>query len=361
MSATDGHGNGFTILTDLSEHEAVIAVRGASDTFAVAQLSALFDMVVASDIPSVVVDLGELDMLTPECLALVAGAAERLATRDRRMVVRSPSARARRILDLSGLKDLVTTEPIPGSGRHGLAPPPGPQIHPAVASDDDVVDGALRMVVALTRAAVVAADGVSVSLRRHGRLATVTASDQTILDMDTYQYATGEGPCIDASVEGRRFHTQSLTDELRWPAFTPKACSLGIRSILSAPLYAMQAPVGALNIYSRRPAVFAEQDEELASMFAAEASAVLTGAKVNEAGEQRGARIQAALERREAIAQAQGVTMERQGISPDDAFTALRIDAQALGSSLRDHADQVISSSLEPHRGRDSGTRDRRG
>ena len=112
------------------------------------------------------------------------------------------------------------------------------------------------MVVALTRVTMAAADGVSVSLRRNGRLSTVAASDQVILDMDTYQYATGEGPCIDASVEGRRFQTQSLADETRWPAFTPKAHSLGISAILSTPLTASQEPVGALNIYSHRPSVF---------------------------------------------------------------------------------------------------------
>ena len=70
------------ILTDLSEHEAVIGrARRAVDTSPWPELSALFDTVVAVGIPSVVVDLGELDLLTPECLALVADAAERLATR----------------------------------------------------------------------------------------------------------------------------------------------------------------------------------------------------------------------------------------------------------------------------------------
>jgi anti-anti-sigma factor len=360
---TDGHGNRFTILTDLSEHEAVIAVRGALDPPAMAQLRALFEMVVATDIPSVAVDLGELDMLTPECLALVADAAEQLATRDRQIVVRSPSARVRRLLDGGGLKDLIAAESGLTSGltsghldtTHG----PGAQIHSTFASGNDVVDEALRMVVALARVAVIPADGVSVSLRRHEHLATVAASDPTILDMDTYQYATGEGPCVDASVEGRRFHAQSLSDELRWPAFTPRARSLGIRSILSEPLFAVQEPVGALNIYSHRPDVFADEDEKLASMFATETSALLTSVKANEDGEERGARIQAALETREKISQAQGVIMERQGISADDAYTALRVDAQALGHSLRDHAKGVVTSSLQPYRDGGSGPRDR--
>jgi len=89
-------------------------------------------------------------------------------------------------------------------------------------ADPDVVDGVLRLVVALARASVGGADGVSVSLRRHGRLATVAASDQTISDMDASQYATGEGPCVDASVNGRWFHAESLDSETRWPAFTPR-------------------------------------------------------------------------------------------------------------------------------------------
>lgn len=90
------------------------------------------------------------------------------------------------------------------------------------------------------------ADGVSVSLRRHGHLATVASSDQTILEMDADQYATGEGPCVDASVEGRWFHVESLDNETRWPAFIPRAQKLGINAILSIPLLAGDRPIGAL-------------------------------------------------------------------------------------------------------------------
>jgi hypothetical protein len=93
-----------------------------------------------------------------------------------------------------------------------------------------------------------------VSLRHRGRLATVAASDQVILDMDAVQYATGEGPCMSASVEGHRLHAESLDTEARWPAFTPRASALGINAILSAPLIAHDKPIGALNIYSRIPA-----------------------------------------------------------------------------------------------------------
>jgi len=134
------------------------------------------------------------------------------------------------------------------------------------------------------------ADGVSVSLRRHGRLATVAASDQTISDMDAIQYATGEGPCVDASVEGRWFHAESLDTEFRWPAFMPGALALGINSILSSPLLARDKPVGALNIYSHTESAFAPKDQELASVFAAQASVILTDAGLDVTDEQLASR-----------------------------------------------------------------------
>ena len=79
------------------------------------------------------------------------------------------------------------------------------------------------MVELSARTSVNGADGVSVSLLRHGELMTVAASDETIMEMDTEQYATGEGPCVDASLRGRWFHAESLDIETRWPSFTPRA------------------------------------------------------------------------------------------------------------------------------------------
>ncbi len=257
MTLGHSHREQFTIGTDLSDQAAVLTVRGRLDIVAVPALSALFDMVVAGTFATVIVDVSGLDSITSECLALLARSAERLTALDRRLVIRSPSFRIARLLDVSGLKDLVYGDSsgsnfgsLTRSGSQVLARPPievgspGPlaklQMGSEFPSEDDVVDGALRMVVALAQATIAAADGVSISLRRNGRLATVAASDQTILDMDTYQYATGEGPCLDASIEGRAFQTQSLIDERRWPAFTPSAHALGINAILSSPLRGLE-------------------------------------------------------------------------------------------------------------------------
>ncbi len=214
----------------------------------------------------------------------------------------------------------------------------------ALPADIDVIDGALRLVVALARATVSGADGVSLSLRRHGRLATVAASDQTISDMDADQYATGEGPCVDASVEGRWFHVESLDQETRWPSFTPRARELGISSILSSPLLAADRPVGALNMYSRTAVAFGSKEQELASIFATEASLILRHAGVDVSDEQCSERLDEALRSRQVIAQAQGVVMERNGISEEAAYTLLRDFSRRSNRPLRDRAADVVGS-----------------
>jgi signal transduction protein with GAF and PtsI domain len=172
----------------------------------------------------------------------------------------------------------------------------------------------------------------------------VAATDQTILDMDANQYATGEGPCVDASVEGRWFHVESLEQETRWPDFIPKARALGINAILSSPLLAAERPVGALNIYSRTQSAFSEKEQELAAIFATEASIILRDAGADVPDDQLSELMQAALESRQIVARAEGVIMEREGISAEDAFTALRNFSRSTNRPLVERAADVVDS-----------------
>lgn len=213
-----------------------------------------------------------------------------------------------------------------------------------IPADDDVVDGALRLVVALARATVAGADGVSVSLCRYGQLGTVAASDQTISAMDASQYATGEGPCLDASVKGNRFYAESLGTETRWPAFTPRAQALGISAILSSPLLAADRPVGALNMYSRTAMAFAPEAQELAAVFATEASSILTTAGIAVTNEQLSRRRGEALRIRRVIAQAEGVIMAREGVGAEQAYGMLCDLSRRSSQPFRQHAADVIAS-----------------
>ncbi len=220
----------------------------------------------------------------------------------------------------------------------------------AIHSDDEVIDGALRLAASLARVLVPGADGVSVSLRRRGKLATVAATDQTISAMDATQYDTAEGPCVDASTLGHLSYVASLENETRWPSFTPRAQALGIRAILSAPLLVRTRAVGALNIYARMPGAFPPAAQEVAARFAFETATILNEEETSVAEDHLSVRFLGALRAREVIAQAQGVLMERDGLAEDDAYRALRLLSLENGRPLQERAEVIVDSTRRPER-----------
>jgi hypothetical protein len=103
-------------------------------------------------------------------------------------------------------------------------------------------------------------------------------------------------------------------------------------------------PVGALNIYSLTPSAFSVRDQELAAAFAVQASSLLSDAEADLGDDELSIRFQGALRTREVIAQAQGVLMERDGISENDAYGALRRFSLGNGRPLSERAENIVAS-----------------
>jgi anti-anti-sigma factor len=214
----------------------------------------------------------------------------------------------------------------------------------ALPASHAVVDAALRLVTALAVETVVGADGVSVCLERHGQLQTVAASNETVARMDGHQYVTDEGPCLAASRAGHWFHIEALSKETRWPAFVPRAMGEGIASILSTPLLAASRPVGALNIYSNQESAFGPRQQELAALFASQASGILEDAGVSIGEDEVATRLLRALEAREVIAQAKGILMARRHVTAEQASNTLQRHSRAQAIPLLAEAEHVIAS-----------------
>jgi anti-anti-sigma factor len=361
----------FAVTTSTEGQSAVLALRGKVENLAAFELGAHLDSTIDRHPESVVLDLSELDFMGAAGMVAISNAERRLAEMGSILTVRSPSVLVTRIVSMMETAEESRLErALPGHGHLGPENLSATTIAPmrfspsrsksdlrritAFPADPDVVDGALRLLVELARSCVSGADGVSVSLMRHGVLSTVAASDHTIMAMDADQYATGEGPCVDASTKGHWFHAESLDTETRWPSFTPRARGLGIKAILSSPLKAFGQPVGALNIYSRTAETFEIKDQETAAVFAKKASAILSDARAEVSESQMALRYQEALLSRKVITLATGVIMEREGIDEDDAFTALLRLSLYHGERLRDRAEMTVISTRRPELGTES-------
>ncbi len=354
----------FRVATIFTPFRVLVAPFGEVDVATASDLGGILQGAIAkSSGREVVLDLSQCTFFDAAGLGDIAVAAAQLLQLHRSdlLIIHAPSPLVRRILTITGLDQVVRIEeeaaPAPsgpvevdpgmhvGVAIHAATSADVPTTVSAIPADRDILDGALRLVVALTRASVRGADGVSVSLRRHGRLSTVAASNGTILTMDADQYATGEGPCVAASIEGRQFHAASLEAETRWPEFVPKARGLGINAILSNPLLVEDRPIGALNIYSNSSNAFGVEDERLASVFAAEASMVLTEAGASVTDEQLARRLVDALASRDTISLAQGFIMKRDGVSAEEAYRSLVDSSRQSNRPIRALSADIVARS----------------
>jgi hypothetical protein len=208
----------------------------------------------------------------------------------------------------------------------------------------------LAQLVALAVSTIDGCDYAGIFLVEDRRISTPYSTDPIVIELDAIQHRTNEGPCLDA-INGRvASYAEDLDDEPRWPTFGPAAAQAGVRSLLALPVQVNEDP-GALNLYARYPQAFGVIDRGKGMLLAAMAGMAFSTARIHEDEERRAANFQAALATREMIGQAQGILMERERITPDEAFDILRRASQHLNIKLRDIAQNVVDTGERPDTG----------
>jgi GAF domain-containing protein len=179
--------------------------------------------------------------------------------------------------------------------------------------------------------------GISVT-HRDGTIDTQAATGALVHLLDQAQYDTGQGPCLDAMAPGTH-HDVVLVDnirqEQRWPAYTPRAVHLGLRSQLGVRIYAETKTVGGLNLYSTSADTISAESVALAHLFAAHAAVALGRRR-------RESHLLPALRTRELIVQATGIMMERYKVTASRAFDYLARVSQTRNIKLRELASQIV-------------------
>lgn len=219
---------------------------------------------------------------------------------------------------------------------------------------DRTVRGTLQRIVDFAPVTVEGCDVAGISLLTGTEVATPVYSNPAALEVDNVQYETGEGPCLDAITKTTTVYAEDLAVDPRWSQFGPRAATLGLRSLLSCRLSAY-GTLGALNLYAKLPRAYGAIDRTKAVIFAAHAGIALGAAEVLEdAGvslDREIHRIEAlsgALASREVIGQAQGILIERERITADEAFGVLRRASQHMNIKLREVARYVVDTGEIP-------------
>jgi hypothetical protein len=212
--------------------------------------------------------------------------------------------------------------------------------------ESGTVAGTLQQIVRLAEEGVDACDAAGIFVQKDGVPTAAAVSGLLAAQLDRLQLEAGEGPCIDATNTGSTFYAEDLADDDRWPTFAPAATEAGVRSILSFSLSAQR--LSALNLYARMPAAFGAVDRAQGQLFATLARLALDSASEREEDEARVGELNEALKTRELIGQAQGILMERERITAEQAFDVLRKASQRLNLKLRDVAQSLVDTGEPP-------------
>ena len=174
---------------------------------------------------------------------------------------------------------------------------------------------------------------------------TVHASPSGLMTLlDAAQAQAGHGPCTEALAGLDALYVPDLLDDDRWPRFSPDAVRLGVRSALAYRLSVQGQTVGALQLYAQLPGAFNAHDRAQGLLFATYAGLALAQASAQAAEEIKIENLQIALSSRDVIGQAQGILMERERITADQAFQLLRRSSQHLNRKLRIVAQDIVDT-----------------
>jgi len=217
---------------------------------------------------------------------------------------------------------------------------------------DATLSESLQQVADLACQTVASADMVGITMLVEGRARTAVFTDDATTEIDSAQYETGSGPCLDAFRHKQVFRIDDMDKDTQWTPFSEAAAARGLASSMSIPLVARHEGVGALNFYSRSQAGFSDDDVQTGLQFATHAAIVLANSQAYWDAHQLGEDMAQAMRSRAMIEQAKGILMGLQCCSADDAFQILVRASQRENRKLREIAEEVVASAASGRRRR---------
>jgi GAF domain-containing protein len=208
---------------------------------------------------------------------------------------------------------------------------------------DDIAARVARTAVA----AIEHADAVSITMLAWPDTRTAASTDERARQLDSHQYASGRGPCLEAAWQRMPVRTVISEEHTRWPEFVEVAQQLGIRASLSVPLLigavdTEQELLGSLNIYSQTASAFDPFDEQLMRLYTVAAGQAISNAGRWQHSRETVSQLQAALLSRSKIDMAKGALIALHGCGPTEAFARLVAESQQRNIKVRTVAVEML-------------------
>ncbi|MGY4642310.1 GAF and ANTAR domain-containing protein [Cellulomonas sp. URHB0016] len=188
------------------------------------------------------------------------------------------------------------------------------------------------------------ATSATITLRRDGRPRLIGASDGLAAQCDEVEYATDQGPCLEAIDTGALVHVPDVAVETRWPGWCAVTSAHGFASGAALPRTVRPGVATALNLYATSPHAWTVEALAVAEMYADEVARTLALCLRIADQAELNADLRAALVSRAVIDQAIGVIMAENRCSAGEAMTILRSASRHRKVKLRDVARVVVET-----------------
>jgi GAF domain-containing protein len=209
-------------------------------------------------------------------------------------------------------------------------------------------DSSLQRIVDLAPKTFEGCTWAGVAVIAEGEVTTAAASHDVVRELDALEDVHGTGPVLSALTHRSTVQVDDVGETSEWPAFCESAQRLGVRSVLAHRVLTSGETIGALVLYSDTADAFGEADPEAMSIFASYVGMALGCSEVVRRDGRQLEELQRALLSRDTIGQAKGILMERQRLTPDQAFERLRLASMDRNVKLRDLADEVVRTGEAP-------------
>jgi len=198
--------------------------------------------------------------------------------------------------------------------------------------------------------AVLGLCGSWVTMADGGQLRFLTEVSQTPAELgrDHAQLHPFPCPCRDAYSTGEVIRVTDIReDSARWPEFSASATRLSMAGVAAVPMRLGDQIIGALNLYSPEPREWSDEDMAIAGVLANMATSYVVNASKLRQQEQFSEVLQEALDARNVIEQAKGITSQLHSVTLDQASELMRSHARKNNASVLDVAEAIVAVGLQ--------------
>jgi hypothetical protein len=206
-------------------------------------------------------------------------------------------------------------------------------------------------------AEVTAMSGAGIMLMSEaGPRGSICTTNEASAVLETLQYDLGEGPCVDAYVQGRTVLEPDLVEpqEVRWPAFRGPAIDAGARAVFGFPMQVGGVRLGALNLHRTAPGPLTDDQYNDALLVADVAAHAVIAMQADAPPGAVAPELEEAADFQYVVHQASGMVAAQLNVGVGVALARLRAYAFSHDRPLAAVAADIVNRRLRFGDGRDS-------